>query len=252
MQNLPRPKELRNLCAYPHATRFANASAEKFAEKITGTPSRQAHLGRPRGFLRPSKPGSVYNLVEWRARRPALKVTSMDQLFFHPKVVHLPLALCVLMPLIAGGVTFACLRGRLDCRAWVIVFLLQGSMFGTGLVAMYTGGEEEERIAEIVPERYIEAHEEAAEVFVWASAILFGLMGVPLLLSEGELRNALLIFACIGSVVALALGYRAGEAGGRLVYEYGAASAYLSPVGDSPDGRIQAIEEYEDDVDSDE
>jgi hypothetical protein len=37
-----------------------------------------------------------------------------------------------------------------------------------------------------------------------------------------------------------------------LVYEHGAASAYLSPAGEPPDSRIQAVEEYEDDVDSDE
>lgn len=176
----------------------------------------------------------------------------MDQLFFHPKVVHFPIALSVLMPLIAGGVTFAYLRGWLDRRVWAIVFLLQGSMFGTGLVAMYTGEEEEERVAQVVPERHVEAHEEAAELFVWASAIVLALMAVPLLLSEGELSNAILIFSCIGSVAVLALGYRAGEAGGRLVYEYGAASAYLNPTAESPNNRIHAMEEYEDDADSDE
>lgn len=176
----------------------------------------------------------------------------MDQLLFHPKVVHLPIALSALMPLIAGGVTFAYLRGWLDRRAWVIVLALQGSMFGTGLAAMYTGGEEEERVAQIVPEPQVEAHEEAAELFVWASAIVLALMAVPLLLSEGELSNAILIFTCIGSVVVLALGYRAGEAGGRLVYEHGAAGAYINQAQESRGDRIQAIEEYEDDVDSDE
>ncbi len=156
------------------------------------------------------------------------------------------------MPLIAGGVIFAYLRGWLDRRAWVIVLLLQGAMCGTGLAAMYTGEAEEERVEQVVPERYVEAHEEAAELFLWASAIVLALMTVPLLLSEGELRNAVLIFSCVGSVVPLALGYRAGEAGGRLVYEHGAASAYVGQAEDSIGDRIQAIEEYEDDADSDE
>jgi uncharacterized membrane protein len=176
----------------------------------------------------------------------------MDQLLFHPKVVHFPIALAALMPLIAGGVTFAYLRGWLDRRAWVIVLLLQGSMFGSGLVAMYTGGEEEEQVAQVVAERHIESHEEAAEHFVWASAIVLALMVVPLVLSEGELSNAIIIFSCIGSVIVLALGYRVGEAGGRLVYEHGAASVYVGQPRESPDNRIQALEEYEDDADSDE
>lgn len=95
----------------------------------------------------------------------------MDQLLFHPKVVHFPIALAALIPLIAGGVTLAVLRGWLDRRAWAMVCLLQGSMFGSGLLAMYTGGEEE-CVEQIVPERHVEAHEEAAELFVWASAIV--------------------------------------------------------------------------------
>jgi uncharacterized membrane protein len=176
----------------------------------------------------------------------------MDQLLFHPRVVHLPIALAFLMPLIAGGVAGAYLRGWLDLRAWVIVVLLQGALLGSGLIALYTGGAEEERVEQIVPERHIESHEEAAELFLWASAVVLALMALPLALAEGELANAVVIFACLGSVVVLALGIRAGEAGGRLVYEHGAANAYLTPAGTLPDNRIQAIDEYEDDADSDE
>lgn len=38
----------------------------------------------------------------------------MDQRFFHPKIVHLPMALAVLIPLIAGGVAIAWWRGWLE------------------------------------------------------------------------------------------------------------------------------------------
>jgi hypothetical protein len=176
----------------------------------------------------------------------------MDQLLFHPRVVHIPIALAALMPLIAGGVVFAYFRGWLDHRAWVIVLLLQGVLLGSGLIAIYTGRAEKERVEQIVAERHIELHEKAAERFVWASGIVLGLMAVPLALSAGDLRNAILIFACIGSGAVLAFGVWAGEAGGRLVYVQGAANAYLSPAGASPGKRIQAIEEYEEGVDSDE
>jgi hypothetical protein len=71
VQNLPRRNGRRNLCAYPHPTWSADASAEKVADRIAGMPSPRARLG-PRGFLRPSKPGSVYNLVE--RRRPEARV----------------------------------------------------------------------------------------------------------------------------------------------------------------------------------
>lgn len=176
----------------------------------------------------------------------------MDQLFFHPRIVHLPIALAFLMPLIAGGVASAYLRGWLDRRVWVIILLLQGAMFGSGLLAMNTGEAELERVEQVVASRHIESHEEAAELFIWASAIVLGLMAVPLVLPEGEVSNALIIFACLGSVGVLALAYRTGEEGGRLVYEHGAADAYVRPAEGPADNRIQAIDEYEEDADSDE
>ncbi len=176
----------------------------------------------------------------------------MEQLLFHPRLIHLPIALAILMPLVAGGVTFAYLRGWFDRRVWVIVFLLQCTLVGSGLVAMYSGDSEKERVERVVEERYIDFHEEAAELFIWASAIVLALMAIPLALREGELSNALIIFSCLGSVVVLGLGYRAGEAGGRLVYQHGAASVHVDQARQLPDNRIPAIEAYEDDADSDE
>ncbi|MDH3201349.1 MAG: hypothetical protein OEM15_10700 [Myxococcales bacterium] len=173
----------------------------------------------------------------------------MDQLLFHPKVVHLPMALAILMPLIAGGVAFAWWRGWFDRRVWVIVVLLQAALAGSGLVAMNAGETEEERVEEIVPERYIEAHEEAAEAFVWASAIVLALMVLPLVLPEGLFRTAAAVGACLGTLLVFGLGYRTGEAGGRLVYEHGAAQAYVTPGGVMQEDRIPLDEHEEDDTD---
>jgi uncharacterized membrane protein len=176
---------------------------------------------------------------------------NMDELLFHPKVVHLPIALAFLMPLFAGGVALAYLRGWLQWRTWVLVLLLQGSMLGSGLLAMKTGEAEEDRVEQVVAEQLIERHAEAAERFTWASALMLALMALPLILREGDLRNALIIFSCVGTVAVLALAYRVGDAGGKLVYKYGAASAYVSPTGGEPE-RLEAVEEYEYDVDSEE
>jgi len=167
----------------------------------------------------------------------------MDQLLFHPRVVHVPIALALLMPFIASGVAFAWWKGWFDRRVWVIVLLLQGVLVGSGALGMNTGETEEERVEEVVPEAAIEAHEEAAEIFVWASGILLGFMLVPLVLAEGQLRNAAVVTACIGTAIVLAFGFRAGQAGGRLVYEHGAAQVYVDAAG-SPGG-VRALEEYE-------
>lgn len=175
----------------------------------------------------------------------------MDQLLFHPKVVHLPIALAVLMPAITGGALWAWRRGWLDRRAWVGVVLLQAILLGSGVLAMNTGETEEDRVEQVVAEAPIEAHEEAAELFVWSSAAVLLLIALPLTLPEGRLRQAAALAALGGTLVVLGLGYRTGEAGGRLVYEHGAAQAYTAGTGLSA---VLAAEEdgtEDDDTDDD-
>ncbi|MGB8328869.1 MAG: DUF2231 domain-containing protein [Polyangiales bacterium] len=174
----------------------------------------------------------------------------MDQLLFHPKVVHLPIALAVLMPLLSGGVILGWWRGWFDRRVWVLVFALQAVLVGSGVLAMNTGEREEERIEEVVAERYIEAHEEAAEAFVWASAALLVLMAGPLVLKEGRARQAVSLGAFLGTLLVFGLGFKAGEAGGELVYAHGAAQAYVT--GESGTLPVTGAEEASDgDSDSD-
>ncbi len=175
----------------------------------------------------------------------------MDQLFFHPKVVHLPMALAVLVPLVSGGALFAWWRGWFDRRVWVIVLLLQAALVGSGFIAMNTGEAEEERVEEIVAEQYIESHEEAAEAFVWASVAVLVLMLLPMVLPEGRARTAAALGACLGTLLVFGLGFKAGEAGGRLVYEHGAAQAYVVPGGALPGDRLDPRNESAD-SDSDE
>lgn len=170
----------------------------------------------------------------------------MDQLLFHPKVVHLPIALGILMPLVAGGAALAWWRGWLDRRVWVIVLLLQAALAGSGLAAMNTGETEEERIEEVVPKPYIEAHEEAAEAFVWGSAIVLALMLLPFVLPARRLRAAAAVAGCVGTLVVFGLGYRTGEAGGRLVYQHGAAQVHAVAGGVSPLPHIGEFEEEDD------
>jgi hypothetical protein len=160
------------------------------------------------------------------------------------------MALAVLMPLVAGGVALAWWRGWFDRRVWVVVLLLQAALAGSGLIAMNTGEAEEERVEEIVPERYIEAHEEAAEAFLWGSFVVLALMALPLVLPQGRARAAAVMGACLGTLLVFGLGYRTGEAGGRLVYEHGAAGAYGVPGG-SPPAPANAGNLAGDDEDSD-
>ena len=168
----------------------------------------------------------------------------MDQLLFHPKVVHLPMALAVLLPAVSGSLLLAIWRGWLDRRAWAGVFVMQAVLLGSGALAMNTGEREEDRVEEVVPEAQIEAHEEAAELFVWASGAVLLLTALPLVFRKERIWQAASLGAFLGTLLVFGFGYRAGEAGGKLVYEYGAAQVYVGARG-------LAVDAAEGDSDSD-
>ena len=155
----------------------------------------------------------------------------MDAPFFHPKLVHIPIALGLLMPLIASGLLLAWWRNWLSRRAWAMAVALQAILVGSGIAAMRSGEAEEERVDKVVSERFIEAHEEAAEAFVWGSGGVLGLMLLAGMLGARRPGLPLAAAATLGTVVVLVLGYRTGQAGGSLVYEHGAAQVYPTAPG---------------------
>lgn len=174
----------------------------------------------------------------------------MDDIFFHPKIVHLPLALALLMPFIAGGLAWAWWRDWLPARGWVVAIALQTALLGTGLAAIQTGEAQEERVESVVSERFIEAHAEAAEVFVWGSGVVLSLMLVALLMAGRRSAGlALAAVSTLGTLVVFVLGYRAGDAGGALVYEHGAAAVYAQPAGQAPPTPWGQIADDDDDAD---
>lgn len=150
----------------------------------------------------------------------------MTSLPLHPILVHLPLALAALMPLLTGGLLFAWWRNALPRRTWVLVCAAQLLLVAGGIAAMRSGEADEERVERVVPEAAIEAHEEAAELFVWAAgAVLLVSLGV-LLPVRPRLAQGLGLATVLASAVVTLLAVRVGEAGGELVYRHGAAAAH--------------------------
>lgn len=160
----------------------------------------------------------------------------MDLVPLHPMLVHLPLALGVLMPVVTAGLLAAWWRGLLPRRAWWGAVLLQGALVLSGVAALRSGEAEEERVEAVVPESAIEAHEDAATGFVVASAVVLVLaIGVSLLRDEPTARNAAAVVTA-GTLAVLYLGFRTGHAGGDLVYEHGAGAAYATEGAAGPGG----------------
>ncbi len=142
----------------------------------------------------------------------------------HPAIVHLPIALAVLLPLFALVATLVIARGALPTRAWGVVVLLALVLVLSSWAALETGEQDEERAEEVVAERFIEAHEEAAEQFmvVGVLVLLASLAG----LHGGRAGDAARSVSVLLAFGLLASGIQVGHRGGALVYEHGAATAY--------------------------
>lgn len=145
----------------------------------------------------------------------------------HPAIVHLPVALALLSPFVALLAIVALSRGWLPARAWVGVVLLQALLAGSVWLALETGEEQEERVEKVVGKEPIHEHEEAAErllviaiagLVVSASGLLSG--------NAGRWGRAATVAAGAAIFVAAAA---TGHSGGALVYEHGAAQAYVKP-----------------------
>ena len=154
----------------------------------------------------------------------------MDSLLFHPKLVHVPIALAVLMPLVASGLALAWWRKWLPWRGWLVAVALQVVLLGSSVLALRSGDAQADRVESVVPETFIEEHEEAAEAFTWATSGALALMLGAALLRSRKIALPLAALATAGTLVVTGLGYRVGEAGGKLVYQHGAARAYDTPA----------------------
>ncbi len=143
----------------------------------------------------------------------------------HPAVVHLPIALAILIP--GFAILGIILIGKevLPPRSWSLIVLLQALLVGFGWLALETGEEQADRVERVVAEQHIEEHEEAAERFLI-------LAGIGLLINAAgflpERKGSLgRIAGTVASLVVLAAGVATGRLGGELVYEHGAANAYI-------------------------
>jgi uncharacterized membrane protein len=154
----------------------------------------------------------------------------------HPAVVHFPIVLAVLLPIFAAGGLWAIRRGVAPIRAWALPTALAAALAASAWVALETGEAQEDRVERVVAERVLHQHEEAAERFLVLAGIVLLMAGAGLV--HGRIGSAARYAATVGTLVLLVSGYQVGDAGGRLVYEHGAASAYASPA--NPDIRASA------------
>lgn len=147
------------------------------------------------------------------------------QIPFHPVVVHFPVALSFILPILILVFAWMIKTKKMSHQAWLIVIGLQVFTTVSGYVALETGEDEEHQVEKVVDKKLIHEHEEKAEIFAGSTVIAL-VLSVAVFFLKQELQFAIKLVICLISLISAYLAYNTGHSGGLLVYRYGAASAY--------------------------
>lgn len=146
----------------------------------------------------------------------------------HPALVHVPLGLAAVLPLIVILVWLMIKKNWLPQKSWGLVLLLQFVLFGFGFLAMEAGEDEEDKVEQVVAEHVIHDHEEKAEIFLWGAGLLLPLIFLGMMESI-SFKKWVELMIVLGVFVQFGLSLWVGHSGGELVYKHGAAQVYSEP-----------------------
>lgn len=152
----------------------------------------------------------------------------------HPMMVHFPIVLTVLLPVVVACSLWLIRRGLNPRRVWMVPIALAAAVTLSSWVAAETGEADEERVESVVPEVALATHEESAERFLMLSLGVLGVAGLGLVGGRWGLWARRAGLAAAAALVVA--GYQVGHSGGSLVYQFGAGSAYSAPGGDGNQG----------------
>ncbi len=149
----------------------------------------------------------------------------MGQVPLHPALVHIPLGIALVLPLVALGVTVALWRGWLAPRSFALLVLLQALVIAGGFAALRTGEQDEDRVEDTVGEAAVKQHEHAAQRFMIGAgfALAIGAAGLFLLRRQGALRWTAAAMTA-ATLLEAGLAVATGKRGGELVYGRGGAA----------------------------
>ncbi len=142
----------------------------------------------------------------------------------HPALTHIPLSLALLLPVLIGALAWLLWRERARGGVWLLVVGLQVVLVGSATVATFTGETDARQVERVTGRAAIDAHEDAAQLFLLAAVLTLGLLLAALGFKERAL--ALTLAAGALALATTALGLRTGYRGGELVYRHGAARAH--------------------------
>jgi uncharacterized membrane protein len=173
----------------------------------------------------------------------------------HPALVHFPIVLALLLPLVVIAAFVAVKRGVSPGTAWLAPIALAFLLLVSTWITVETGEEEEDVVEDVVAHETLETHEEAGKRFLLLSLVsLLVIAGGAAPGRTGQIGRA---SGAVMSIVLAVAVFGVGRSGGELVYIHGAAGAYASaPAAETGEGLrdLEAVEhdDEEDDEEDDE
>lgn len=155
----------------------------------------------------------------------------------HPMIVHFPLALTFILPILILVFAFLIKNNKMTPQGWLIIIGLQLMVVATGYISLETGENEEDLVAKVLDKKLIHEHEEAAEIFV-GSAVIGLVLSIGVFFIRKELQFPIKFAIAIVGLLSCYLAYLAGSLGGELVYKHGAGSAYDIPLESESSGIV--------------
>ncbi|MHB1069371.1 MAG: DUF2231 domain-containing protein [Gemmatimonadaceae bacterium] len=157
----------------------------------------------------------------------------------HPIVVHFPIVLSVLLPVVAVVSLWAIHRGARPLRAWGVAVAVAAALTLSAFVAVETGEDQEERVEKVVTESRLDTHADAGESLYFVSIGVLVVLGLGLM--PGDKGRIARYVGAVGTLTVAAAAFKVGTTGGDLVYKYNAASAYsttdsVGTAGEGSDG----------------
>lgn len=150
-----------------------------------------------------------------------------ENLPIHPAIVHLPIGIMMILPIVTGFMALLYFRDYVAKTSLFVVILLHLLLVGASYAALETGEDQEHKVEKAVAESIIESHEEKAEAFMIGAVVTFVISLALLLPIAGTIMKPILGVLLMGQIGLLILVYRVGHSGGELVYVHGAAQVYL-------------------------
>jgi len=142
----------------------------------------------------------------------------------HPIVVHFPVVLSILLPVVTAAALWAIAKGARPMRAWGLSIAVAAALTLSAWVAVETGEDQEERVEDVVGESRLDTHADAGRALLFASVGVLAVLGLGLM--PGDKGRIARVVGAVSTLTVAGAAFRVGMTGGDLVYKYNAASAY--------------------------